>query len=285
MAVAVKSNECYRASEAVNWSTLKFMRLSPLHYLWAAKNVREDTPRLGLGRAVHTAVLEPDDFPLSYAVFDGKQRRGKEWEAFKAANENKTIVKRSEYARALKIRDAILSHPVASCHLRAGGHVERAIRWTDEATGVECKGRPDLENEFVIDIKTCQSVEERRFASLAARMGYFNQLAFYRSGIATLTGVVKPCVIVAAEIEPPHDVGVFVIDEDSLGVAEEENARLLARVAECRASGEWPGRYQEQRSLSLPAWMWSDEDRELTARVIDDDDDSIAQAPEEMDDG
>jgi hypothetical protein len=271
--------EQYRGVKAVNWSTLKHMRLSPLHYLHATRTVFEDTPRLGVGRAVHTATLEPDEFPLSYVVFGGKTRKGKEWDAFKAANSDKTILKRSEYATALKIRDAIRSHPTARKFLDAGGYIERSITWIDPATGLKCKGRPDIEGAAVVDIKTCQSVDERRFASLAARMGYFNQLAFYRAGVFAIREQIKPCVIIAAELAPPHDVGVFVVDDDSLALAEEENARLLKRVAECEAANEWPGRYPESRELTLPAWMWSEEEQELTARVIEDgNEESIAEA-------
>jgi hypothetical protein len=212
-------------------------------------------------------------------VYDGKQRRGKEWDAFKGANAGKTILKRSEYRQALAIRDAVYAYPVARAYLNAGGFIERSITWTDEGTGLACKGRPDLEGAAIVDLKTCPSVDSRRFSGLAARMGYFNQAAFYRSGIATIRGQVKPCVIIAVELAPPHDVAVFPIQDDSLVLAEAENAILLKRVAECRVANEWPGRYPEPQEITLPAWMWADDEQELTARVIDDEDgESIAQA-------
>lgn len=266
--------EHYRAVQAVNFSTLKYMDLSPLHYLHATQTVIEDTPRLGLGRAVHTATLEPDMFPLSYVVYSGKARRGKEWEAFKAANADKTIVKRDEYALALACRDAIRTHPKAGPIVRAGGHIERGITWTDKATGLACKGRPDIDARMIWDVKSCATVDKRLFGKVAARMGYFRQLAFYRAGIKANGGGVKGCGIIAVEIKPPHDVAVFVADEGSLEVSDEKNAALLARVAECRASGQWPGRYPDEEELSLPAWEFSDEDQELTASVVADEEEA-----------
>ena len=51
--------ESYQKLSAVNWSTLKNMKRSPLHYKHGLENSRPDTPRLAVGRAVHTAVFEP----------------------------------------------------------------------------------------------------------------------------------------------------------------------------------------------------------------------------------
>ena len=68
----------YADIDAVNWSPLSAMRDSPLHYAHRLRTPRTDTPALAMGRAIHTAVLEPDAFPLGYVVRpDGIDRRTK----------------------------------------------------------------------------------------------------------------------------------------------------------------------------------------------------------------
>src|SRR4051812_24246093 len=80
----------YIKIDAVNWSTLKHMRTSPLHYRHAVDSPDEDTARFGIGRAIHTAILEPHKLATDYAVFDGKRRAGKKWKTFEAENVTRT---------------------------------------------------------------------------------------------------------------------------------------------------------------------------------------------------
>src|SRR5579872_4150227 len=120
----------YSAIDAVNWSTLKNLRRSPLHYQHALRSPRKDTPRLAIGRAGHTAVFEPDRFMLEYACYKGKIRRGKKWDDFKAAHEHETILKMDEYKLCLAIRDSVRAHPLAAEYLK-NGIAEHSIAWTD----------------------------------------------------------------------------------------------------------------------------------------------------------
>lgn len=243
----------YQQLEGINWSTLKHMAASPLHYHHAVSNPREDTTRLLLGRAVHTAVLEPDEFPIRYAVFEGGARRGKAWDEFEIANSDKDILKAEEYRLCLDIRDAVRSHPRASALFY--GSSEVVNQWTDEATGLPCKCRIDhIHRDALIDLKTTGTTDEFQFCGTAARMLYHGQLAFYRRSL----GDDRPAVIIAVEMDPPHDVAVFDMTEVALQVGDRTVSECLARVRDCQEAGQWPGRYQESRELSLPAWMEND---------------------------
>ena len=51
----------YRNHYGVNKSTLWEIRKSPKHYKWLLEHPGEDTPALRIGRAIHMAVLQPDD--------------------------------------------------------------------------------------------------------------------------------------------------------------------------------------------------------------------------------
>lgn len=252
----------YRAIAAVNWSTLKMMGRSPRHYQHALTAPQQDTDERRVGRATHTATFEPDRFALDYAVYKGARRAGNDWEMFKAANEGRTILTLAQYERALAIRDAVRAHPVARRYLEQG-RAEQTVRWTDRETGLACKGRTDWLADMLstlVDLKTSHSIDRRLFASTVARFGYHSQLAFYSDALRETTGRDWKVVIIAAESSAPYDVGVFHIDADVLYKGRDEYRRLLFMVAGCRSLGAWPGQYQEEQSLELPAWAMGDEE-------------------------
>ena len=215
--------EDYAKIKAINFSTLKEARKSLMHYRYRLANPIEDTPRLAIGRATHTAVFEPDRFLLDYALFTGSIRKGKVWEAFKAANEGRTILKADEYETCLAIRDAVRSHPVAGPALTPPGEAEKVITWIDIRTGLKCKARLDWYRPGLLcDLKTTTDIDARRFGSLAERMSYHCQMAFYHDGLAAL-GLDAPLPkIVAVEAAEPHDVAVFAVNEDALWAGQKQ---------------------------------------------------------------
>src|SRR5512137_1961899 len=91
----------YAALPGVNWSTLREMAKSPLHYQYRCTHPLEDTPQMRLGRIIHTAVLEPDALLHEVVTWEDGVRRGKVWDAFAEANADKTIVSGDEYETAL----------------------------------------------------------------------------------------------------------------------------------------------------------------------------------------
>lgn len=245
----------YDKLDAVRWSNLKHARVSMLQYRHAVDNPTEDNTRFAVGRAIHTAILEPEKLTEHYAVFSGPRRAGKAWDAFEAENSGKTILKRDEWDAVNAAADRVANDPLAQEWInRDLALIERPITWIDPITKLACKARPDAVHSAITEVKSTSSVDERKFIRLATDMGYFGQKAFYRRGYRELTKMWLPCAIVAVEVDAPHDVGVFVIDEDSLRVADEEITRLLTKVSECQKSGKWPGRYQTTRPMVMPEW-------------------------------
>lgn len=251
----------YEAIDACNFSTLKELRRSPLHYAYRLREPRKDTKTLAMGRAVHAAVFEPDRFPLDYALWDG-ERRGKAYAEFCEQHPAQTILKAEEYRTALAIRDAVRSHPVARPALTPPGEAEKAITWTDEATGLRCKGRLDWWRiGLLCDLKTTTDVDRDRFQALAYRMGYHAQLALYRAGLVANHLDAPVPRIIAVESAPPHDVAVFPLDDDLLYAGELLCTDLLAKAAAFRFSGLAPGRYPEEVELGLPRWAQAGDDK------------------------
>lgn len=255
----------YRALPAVNWSSLKHLRDSPMAYRHAMRNPQPDKDAFAIGRALHALVLEPETFDDEFVVWSGERRAGAEWQAFRAQHEGRTILRAEDAALARDMAEAVRSHPVAMRHL-AGGIAEQPVRWTDPATGLACKARPDLvheERRLLLDLKSTRSVEGRRFGAEAARFAYPGQLAHYEAGCTHGLGwTPERVLIVAVEKTAPHDVGVFEIDPMAREIAAVEVAALLARLKECIDRDEWPGRYAEEQALALPAWVYADDDED-----------------------
>ena len=65
----------------VRWSWLSRFAQSAAHARHAALYGKDPTPAMKLGTATHAAVFEPHRL----VEYTGKVRRGKEWEAFQAA--------------------------------------------------------------------------------------------------------------------------------------------------------------------------------------------------------
>ncbi len=253
----------YLAIDSTNWSSLKHLRQSPLAYKHALTHQRPDADMLRLGRAVHTAVFEPDRLPLDYVVFKGARRAGKEWDAFEEAHAGETILKVEQYERACAIRDAVRAHPLAAPYL-ASGQPEHVLTWTDQVSGVACKARLDWLSTFppaVVDLKTSRhATNQRLFASAAWDLGYHHQLAFYTRGALAVTGRLHPAVIIAVEPTAPFDVAVYRLDEDALATAAGQVDDLLRLLVECREANVWPGAHDGELVLGLPRWALPDFD-------------------------
>lgn len=255
------NHSAYAAVDAVNWSTLKWMRESPLVYRHRLLHGYADTPALAMGRVTHTLVFEPQKFDAEYAIWDGGDRRGADWKEFAQANAGRTIFKPAEIETAVAMADAVRNHPLVQPYL-AGGLFEHAVQWEDMDTGIACKARPDWiipSTRILLDLKTAVSADSRRFGSAAARYGYHLQMAMYRNAITYGLGWAPNKVkIVVVEKDAPHEVSIFDVPEDALDAAAEEVADLLRRVQVCRQTNTWPGRYLEEQPLALPAYIYGE---------------------------
>ena len=268
----------YLEIEAVNWSTLKEMRRSALHYRHRVTVPREDTASLRAGRIAHTAVFEPERFATDYALFDHENKGGKVvrngnvWEEFKKANAHKTIITPAEHAKAMALSAAVRAHPLASPYLQRG-HAEKTIQWTDPETGLRCKGRIDFDSSSkraIVDLKSSASIAYGPFASTSYRLGYHCQLGFYQWGYKEATGEDLPVVVIPVEASAPHDVTAFEYSQDCLDTGREEARSLLVKLAHHREKNTWPGQYAEELVLEFPAWVDADDNEDISDLGLED---------------
>jgi hypothetical protein len=267
-----ESFAAYQAIRAVNYSSLRNLHvassplvMSPLRYRHFQTHTRPETDAMLVGRAGHTAVFEPDRFPLEYVVWSHGRRQGPRWTNFKAfaAADGKTVLTEAQYETAIAIRDAVRGNALAMWYLDRGDP-EKTLTWTDPVTRLRCKGRLDWfsrSHPCVVDLKTARDIDARMFGASAARMGYHRQLAMYANGAVANELLVDPrAVIIAVENAPPHEVAVYALDADALAAGAEEVAALLACLKTCIETNRWPGRYEKEQTLELPSWLFDEDD-------------------------
>lgn len=255
----------YMMMRGANWSSLKWLRESPMMYRYRRDNPQPDKPVFALGRATHALVFEPETFERDFVIWEGGRRSGKGWEDFQAEHKGQTILRTEDVDGCTAMADAVRRHPLVQPYLD-GGQFEVSMQWTDPNTGLACKGKPDWiipARRILLDLKTSQTINGRAFGSDAARFGYHCQLAHYAQGCEHALGW-KPSrvLLVAVEKDPPHDVGIFELDEETLWAGYAEVQSLLTILRACRESDHWPGRYDSEQALQLPAWMFAENDED-----------------------
>lgn len=255
----------YRAVKAVNWSNLKHMERSPAHYRAAVDGdlERPASPALAFGSLVHALTFEPATVDQFYAVeeVDRRTKAGKERAEALAAS-GRELVKPDVYARAFRVANAVRTSPLVASYLDGARH-ELTVTWTHPGTGLACKGRLDWVHEptrTLLDLKTARDVGRRFFGRQSASLGYVGQLGgMYRDACRYGLGwTPERILIVAVESAPPFDLAVYQLDSQAVEYGEATVDALLARVAECEASGNWPGAHPEVETLDVPGWLYGD---------------------------
>jgi hypothetical protein len=210
-------------------------------------------------------VLEPGIVDREWAIWNGGRRGSKAWDSFEADHAHMEIVNADEFDRATACSREVLRHPVASKYLR--GVTEQTLTWTDPGTGIKCKARVDaLQGNRLVELKTAGDIDRHRFAAAATRYGYHCQAAWYQWGLE-MNGVelAGDAVMIVAQSEAPHDVLVYALPSEVIAAGWDTCRALLDRLAECRATGHWPGQCTtEELAFQLPAWARTDDDDEVS---------------------
>ena len=128
-----------------------------------------------------------------------------------------------------------------------------AGRWTDAATGVACKCRPDWHSEdrrLVVDVKTTRDASRAEFARSIAGFDYHLQAAWNLRALEA-----EQFLIIAVENVRPFAVGVYPVSGAMLAAGDRRIRAALDQLAECQRTGHWPG-YGDTIAdpIDLPGW-------------------------------
>lgn len=256
------SNAAYHALDAVGKSDLDKIARSPMHWKYA---VREETPAMRIGSAVHCAVLEPERFAADYVTApecDKRTKAGKEaFAEFEAANADKTVLSLEDAQLCTRIALAVQAHPRAGAWLR-NGHPEVSALWKDEEFGVRCRARFDwmTPDGGLVDLKTTQDASAGAFARSCASFRYHVQAAWYLDAYHQASGYLPlGFLFLAVEKTAPYGIALYELDADAVELGRQLARRDLARYAAARDMECWPGYPTEIQSLSLPKWALNQE--------------------------
>ena len=198
----------YYERKELNHSRLKKLEVSYKEYEKQDDSISE---ALIMGSLVHESVLEPEIFETrNEATFKTVTSKG----FMQEYKEQGLIIPQGKKPEILKARDAILSHPATKDLLQGNYEVE----FYEELFGHECKGKVDvfnLENRFLNDLKTTNSVSVRNYEWFVKNSFYHTQMAFYRELIKAKYGVEVDCYLTVYGWKE-DDVVVLKLTDDIL---------------------------------------------------------------------
>jgi PDDEXK-like domain of unknown function (DUF3799) len=256
------SNEDYHRLKAVSPSRLSWLAKSPLHYydqfLAEDRESPKPTPAMLKGTALHTAILEPNLWDSIIAVpphsFDRRTKVGKELaDEFERESAGKIVLSPDDADEVRRMADAVRKHPAAGFLLELPGRREASYSWSDEATGLECKTRPDWHSEdrrIVVDIKTTKDASRVEFAKSIANFDYHVQAAWNLTALEA-----EQFLTIAVENQRPYAVAVYPASGALIAAGMRRIEAAMTLLAECYAQGRWPG-YGDfvQEPIELPGW-------------------------------
>jgi hypothetical protein len=261
--------DTYDRIDALNFSRLKAMEDCPAVFWHGMQNVEKDKDAFRLGRAFHTATLEPDEWDARFAVWTGgnKTKARAKWEEFQENHSNHDILTPAEADQARKMAQSVRQNRVLGPMVR-GGESELAVTWRHEGrVTADLKGMLDhvtLAKDAILDLKSTLHPDPRRFGSDAFRYLYFVQAAMYVDGYAaTHGGVMLPYYIGAVGKPAPHVAQAYQVTDAQLQMGRETYERWLDLYVGCKAAGHFGGYAVGALELELPAWAMDEDETDV----------------------
>lgn len=235
-------------SAPVRFSHLRAYGRSAMHG-HHARTAAEDEPTYAMerGTAVHALLFGN----RQVVAYPGKQRRGKEYEAFAADHPDAEILTMAEFAKARHMADAVLASKVAAPYLQ--GITEQTIlfRWN----GLDCRATPDIRGaDFLTELKTSATSDPERFPWHALRMHYPSQMRMQQIAVYETQRIDVPpdCFIICVESAAPYPVQVFRITDRALDMGERNLMLWSERLKTCEASNYFPAYSECVAPLDIP---------------------------------
>lgn len=222
MKTAKDSNEKYHSSPGISASGLKTIyKKSVYHYL---NRKPFESKSMAFGTAVHTALLEPDNFNKEYYVLHNIDRRTKAGkEQFAAAEKlakNKIMLPGQDKERIDAINKNFKKSTLAQYYSK--GQIE--LSHYGEFQGANVRIRPDVLNrhkDFIADVKTCQDNSPKAFKNDVYKYSYHLQAAFYMDMLE-----INHFRFITVQSTYPFTVEVYALSEEMI-----EQGRLAWKQA------------------------------------------------------
>lgn len=236
---------------------------TPAHFKFAPP--REPTPTLGFGKAVHMAVLEPKR-AKGMLVKGPPNRRGNAWKDFQAVVEERGLflLTEPEYDSVLEIQAAAQKHPIIAKLNKTDIIYEASAFWKDEATGQQCRVRPDIyapKLKIMTDLKTSADASAWNWAKTASNLGYHVQEAMYTEGWQEAGGGdVDAFIFIVIEQKAPYCTAVYEFEPSASVEGSAVFRKALEQYKECKKADHWPGYSEQIQPIDLPHFAYRETD-------------------------
>lgn len=245
------TNAEYHRDAALGSTSLKTLAMrTPAHYLHDKQHPKF-SDAFTLGTAAHSLILEGDTSNIVIVEADNwLTKAAKEAKAAALAAGKQPLLEK-EMAQVEAMRDAVMTHPVASRYF-INHMAEQSVFWEEDGLMLKC--RPDAWlRGTIVDLKTTVDASPNTFGKTAFNFGYFMSAAHYIDGVKAATGEDVKFVFVNVEKTAPYMVSVVELDDVALDYGRQMLDRAKRIYRECTKSGRWPG-YANTEPLSLPMY-------------------------------
>lgn len=260
------SSEEYHNAVGISRSAFLELRRSPKHYWhrYLNPNYVQKIPskEMRLGTAVHTSILEPDEFSKRYVIEEKIDRRSnagkKTYEEMLERNHGKDIISKEDHELISNIISTVQSDEECR-ELVNFGKYEKSFFWIDPDTQLMCKCRPDIMHEnFIVDLKTTSNASYEAFQRDFKKYAFHIQFGMMHEAIKHIENrYMKNFINLAIETEEPYAHGIYPISEGTIDQGILEFKQYLFAIKQCLDSNKWPS--YKIRVLTLPQYATAGE--------------------------
>lgn len=236
----------------------------PAQFKYDRDNPAPPKREFDLGNAVHAAVLGngSDIVEIEYPDYKTLAARA---DKLRAYDEGKVPLLPKEKQQVDAMAAAVRRHRDAGPLFAPGmGIAERSIYWTDPATGVRCRVRPDWliirpEVTVIVDLKTTADANPEACSKAIESYSYHQQGALYVDGVqaAGLAPEGARFFVAFQSKKAPYLITLRELKDQDQDIGRARNERALRIYADCVASDEWPdwtGPVDTIPQLGMPSW-------------------------------
>lgn len=249
---------------AITKSGLTLFAKSPLEYyhtyLTGKLPRKQATQPMLLGTVLHSVLLENrrlDDLLIVYGPECFKSNgtlHPQKAEEFRQGRGDAVAVKQREYDDIRIVVDAVYSQLF---EFLSRDDVQCEQVFSAEVYGIPAKCRPDAvrigQSVMVIDLKFSATIDPQSFARSSRSFKYWLQDAHYTAVLEAIHGNrFVGFEFIAIETKFPFRVQRYHYDQSSRDSGRAEHKRLMLKLAECHATGDWSDGWES--TLVLNPW-------------------------------
>ena len=257
--IKLTDGEYFGEKDFLNFSLIKELLKSPLHFQTARVTPKEATPAMKLGSTIHCALLEPLRFANEYLEEPELDKRTKEYKEFAVKNTDKFLYSKKdvkpiiEKLEAIKKENNTEAYPSLLRVLNQKTTNENAIFWDNFKCKIDAY---DEETKTLVDIKTTSDASPEAFQRTIFNSAYSLQLAHYAKGLMSTGKEVKEYKIIAIQTTAPYDVVEYELPLDVMDYSFQKLQEVYDKLENVLIFDDHTGTNNgEVVQVELPKWM------------------------------